>query len=280
MISLQGICKSFGRIVAVDGLSLDIHRGEVFGLLGPNGAGKSTTLAMIVGLLVPDSGQIRVNGQAPEDPRTRSRIGLAPQTLSVYDELSAQENLHFFASLYGMNRRQRHARTAELLQLVGLSDRAADRVRGFSGGMKRRINLAVALVHDPTLVLLDEPTAGVDPQSRNAIFEIIGALRSQGKTIVYITHYMEEVQRLCTRAGIIDHGRLLAVDTVDAMIKAHGGQSVVRVQRTAGHEEYLTDNALSVLSSVLGTGDALSVHIDRPDLGSVFLNLTGRCLRD
>lgn len=280
MVSLRNVRKSFGRIVAVDGLSLDIHRGEVFGLLGPNGAGKSTTLAMIVGLLAPDSGEIRVDGRAPTNNHARAGIGLAPQTLSIYDELSARENLDFFASLYGMNRRQRQARIAELLEFVGLSDRAKDRVRGFSGGMKRRINLAVALVHDPTLILLDEPTAGVDPQSRNAIFEIVTALRERGRTIVYITHYMEEVQRLCTRAGIIDHGQLLAIDSVESLIKAHGGQSIVRVERTGGYEEYVTDSALSVLTSVLATGDALSVHIDRPDLGSVFLNLTGRCLRD
>lgn len=280
MISLRNVRKSFGRTVAVDGLSLDIDRGEVFGLLGPNGAGKSTTIAMIVGLLAPDAGEIRVDGRAPTDNRTRSEIGLAPQMLSVYDELSARENLDFFASLYGMNRRQRQARAVELLEFVGLSDRANDRIRGFSGGMKRRINLAVALVHDPSLILLDEPTAGVDPQSRNAIFEIVTTLRARGRTVVYITHYMEEVQRLCTRAGIIDRGRLLAINSVESLIKAHGGQSVVRVERTGGHEEYLTDSALSVLTSVLAKGDALSVHIDRPDLGSVFLNLTGRCLRD
>ncbi|MGE5611923.1 MAG: ABC transporter ATP-binding protein [Bacillota bacterium] len=280
MLSLRNVRKSFGRVVAVDGLSLDIHRGEVFGLLGPNGAGKSTTLAMMVGLLAPDSGEIRVDGRAPTNNRARAGIGLAPQTLSIYDELSARENLDFFASLYGMNRRQRQARAAELLEFVGLSDRAKDRVRGFPGGMKRRINLAVALVHDPTLILLDEPTAGVDPQSRNAIFEIVTALRERGRTIIYITHYMEEVQRLCTRAGIIDHGQLLAIDSVESLIKAYGGQSIVRVERTGGYEEYLTDSALSVLTSVLATGDALSVHIDRPDLGSVFLNLTGRCLRD
>ncbi len=235
---------------------------------------------MIVGLLAPDAGEIRVDGRAPTDNRTRSEIGLAPQMLSVYDELSARENLDFFASLYGMNRRQRQARAVELLEFVGLSDRANDRIRGFSGGMKRRINLAVALVHDPSLILLDEPTAGVDPQSRNAIFEIVTTLRARGRTVVYITHYMEEVQRLCTRAGIIDRGRLLAINSVESLIKAHGGQSVVRVERTGGHEEYLTDSALSVLTSVLAKGDALSVHIDRPDLGSVFLNLTGRCLRD
>lgn len=280
MISLRNIRKSFGRILAVDGLSLDIGRGEVFGLLGPNGAGKSTTLAMIVGLLAPDSGEIRVNGGLPTDRRIRAGIGLAPQTLSIYDELSARENLNFFASLHGMNRRQRQASADRLLEFVGLADRANDRVRGFSGGMKRRINLAVALVHDPSLILLDEPTAGVDPQSRNAIFDIVTSLRAMGRTIVYITHYMEEVQRLCTRAGIIDHGRLLAMDSVESLIRMHGGQSIVRVERAGGHEEYVTNSALSVLTGVLAAGDALSVHIDRPDLGSVFLNLTGRCLRD
>ncbi len=280
MISLQNIRKSFRHVVAVDGLSLRIQRGEIFGLLGPNGAGKSTVIAMIVGLLQPDSGQILVDSQPPSNRQIRSQIGYAPQTLSIYEELTARENAEFFASLYGMGRRQRRTRSAEVLEFVGLTDRANDRVRTYSGGMKRRINLAVALVHDPPLILLDEPTSGVDPQSRNAVFDIVAALHARGRTIVYISHYMEEVQRLCTRAGIIDHGKLLAIDTVDSLIKSHGGQSKLQIERTTGTEHHTTDDVLPILSSAIACGDVCSIRIDRPDLGSVFLNLTGRCLRD
>jgi ABC-2 type transport system ATP-binding protein len=280
MIFLRNIRKTFGPLVAVDDLSLDIHAGEVFGLLGPNGAGKSTTISMVVGLLKPDAGQITVAGGDPADPSCRARIGIAPQALAIYEELTARENLLFFASLYGMPRRQRIARSQELLALMGLADRGDERVKRYSGGMQRRVNLACALVHDPTLVLLDEPTAGVDPQSRNAIFEIVRMLQSRGRTVVYITHYMEEVQQLCGRAAIIDHGRLLALDTVDGLIKQHGGDSVVRVVRASGEQKYPTGRPLEVLEQVLAARDALAVHIDRADLGTVFLKLTGRELRD
>ncbi len=280
MISLDSLRKSFGPITAVDDLTLSIAPGEVFGLLGPNGAGKSTTIAMMVGLLRPDAGSVRIDGGDPADPAVRARLGVAPQSLAVYDELSARENLMFFGSLYGLSHAERARRADELLGLVGLADRARDRVGKYSGGMKRRINLACALVHDPRVVLLDEPTAGVDPQSRHAIFEIVRALQAEGRTIVYTTHYMEEAQKLCGRVGVIDHGRLLALDTVDGLIRVHGGESVVRIERADGEERTQTPEPVAVIQRALAAGDARGVHIERPDLETVFLNLTGRSLRD
>lgn len=280
MIELHAIRKTFGDRVAVDDLTLSIEPGEVFGLLGPNGAGKSTTIGMAVGLLRPDSGTVRVDGRDPADPAVREALGVAPQSLAIYDELSARENLTFFGSLYGIGRADRARRADELLELVGLADRAGERVGGYSGGMKRRVNLACALVHDPACVLLDEPTAGVDPQSRNAIFEIVRTLRETGKTIVYTTHYMEEAQKLCDRIGVIDHGRLLALGPVDDLIRDHGGESVVRVESAQGEVRTPTADPLSVIRAALESGDALGVHVERPDLETVFLNLTGRSLRD
>jgi ABC-2 type transport system ATP-binding protein len=280
VITLDTLTKRFGSLTAVDALSLVIEPGEVFGLLGPNGAGKSTTIAMTVGLLRPDSGTVRVGGGDPADAGVRALLGVAPQALAIYDELSARENIQFFGSLYALSGKDRARRADELLELVGLTDRAADRVKGFSGGMKRRVNLACALVHDPKVVLLDEPTAGVDPQSRHAIFEIVRTLRDQGRTIVYTTHYMEEAQKLCARVGIIDKGRLLAMDSVDALIAEHGGQSVVRIERGETQERVQTAEPLAVLQKALAAGDATGVHVERPDLETVFLNLTGRSLRD
>jgi ABC-2 type transport system ATP-binding protein len=280
MIVLDGATKSFGNITAVDGLSLSIERGEVFGLLGPNGAGKSTTIAMTVGLLRPDAGAVRIDGGDPTDPAVRRRLGVAPQALAIYPELSALENLDFFGSLYGLDRAARRARAGALLELVGLTDRARDRVGGYSGGMQRRINLACALVHDPAVVLLDEPTAGVDPQSRHAIFEIVRELRAQGRTVVYTTHYMEEAQKLCSRVGVVDKGRLLALGTADELIGEHGGRSVVRIERNGREERVQTPDPLSVLRRALDDDQTTGLHLERPDLETVFLNLTGRTLRD
>lgn len=280
MIEFRGIRRTFGETVAVDDLSLTIEPGEVFGLLGPNGAGKSTTIAMAVGLLRPDSGTVRIDGRDPAEPATRARLGTAPQALAIYDELTARENVEFFGSLYALDRRTRAKRAGELLELVGLTDRSGERVKRYSGGMKRRVNLACALVHDPAAVLLDEPTAGVDPQSRHAIFQIVRTLQEQGRTIVYTTHYMEEAQKLCDRVGVIDHGKLLALGPVDKLIREHGGQSVVRIERADGEQRTQTADPLGVIRTALDNGDALGVHVERPDLETVFLNLTGRSLRD
>jgi ABC-2 type transport system ATP-binding protein len=286
MITLTDVRKSFGSTPAVNGLSLAVRRGEVLGLLGPNGAGKSTTIAMIVGVISPDSGRVVLDHAGAQheasDHRARSLIGLAPQSLALYEELSALENLTFFGSLYGLSPALLKERCEAALERVGLSDRRNHRAGTFSGGMKRRLNLAAAILHDPELVLMDEPTAGVDPQSRNAIFEIVEDLKSNGKTIVYSTHYMEEAQRLCDRVAIIDRGKLLALDAVPALVLAHGGQSTVRVLHAGSAREQLTqtDRPLDVLSAALSAGNVQSATIDSPDLENVFLNLTGRSLRD
>ena len=281
MLTLRNLRKQFGPIIAVDGLSLDIPRGSVFGFLGPNGAGKTTTINMAVGLLPPTSGEVDLDGRgSPSDPAVRRLIGVAPQSIALYDQLTAIENLTFFGELYGLPSAKLRTRCAELLEMVGLSDRATSRAETFSGGMKRRLNLAAAIEHDPPLVMLDEPTAGVDPQSRNAILDLVRTLRSQGRTIVYTTHYMEEAQRLCDRVAVIDHGKLLALDTVDELIAAHGGESVVTIQRTSGEEKMTSTNPVAILTEKLAQKDVLNVRVDRPDLESVFLNLTGRSLRD
>ena len=285
MLRLEGIAKRFGKTVAVDGLDLHVPKGEVFGLLGPNGAGKSTTISIATGLLRPDAGTVVIDGKgSPERAEVRGLIGLATQQISLYEDLTAEENLEFFGRIYGIDRAIRRRRTAQLLDRVGLTSRRADRVSGFSGGMKRRLNLAAALVHDPPLVLLDEPTAGVDPHSRSALLDLVASLRRDGRTIVYTTHYMEEAQRVCDRAAIIDHGRSLAVGPVNELIAAHGGRSVVTVERLRGaereEERIETDDPMREIARHANTPGVVEVRLERPDLESVFLTLTGRSLRD
>ncbi|MCB9847589.1 MAG: ABC transporter ATP-binding protein [Phycisphaeraceae bacterium] len=281
-LTLDSLCKSFGSLRAVDGVSLEIRPGECFGLLGPNGAGKSTTIAMIMGVLRPDSGSVTLEGAGDTSAaQARRAIGLAPQALALYDELSAQENLEFFGRLYGVTGAALNKRVDELLRFVDLHDRRRSRVKTYSGGMKRRLNLAAGLVHDPDILLCDEPTVGVDPQSRNAIFDIVESLKAGGKTVLYTTHYMEEAQRLCDRVAIIDHGRILAIDRVDSLIRDHGGQSEVVFTRR-GHTEITerTDEPLATIRTIVAHDDIERLHIRRPSLEAVFLNLTGRTLRD
>jgi len=288
VLALRDIRRRFGQTTAVDGLSLEVRAGEVFGLLGPNGAGKSTTIAIATGLLAPDSGSVDLLGMgSPSDPKVRMHLGLAPQEITLYAELTARENLRFFADLYGVA--DARARVDELLALVELDARAHDRVSTFSGGMKRRLNLAAALVHDPRLVLLDEPTAGVDPQSRNRILELVRRLASEGKTVVYTTHYMEEAAKICDRVGIVDHGRLLDVGTVAELVARHGGQSAVTVERDGVEQRILTADPVAEVARQFtlvdggadgGTGPVTGVRIERPDLETVFLALTGRSLRE
>ncbi len=281
MLQLINVRKAFGPIVAVDDLSLTIHQGEVFGLLGPNGAGKTTTVNMAVGLLRPDRGTIEVDGVgSPDRPDVRARVGVATQALALYDELTGEENLSFFGKLQGLTGRKLADRVEWALQFVALTDRRRDAVAKYSGGMKRRLNIAVAMIHDPPLLLLDEPTVGVDPQSRNAIFENILALRQQGRTVVYTTHYMEEAQRLCDRVGIIDRGRLLALDSVERLITAHGGKSVLIADRGDGDIRVDTDDPLAELLRLQKEGPLQRFRVERPDLERVFLHLTGRELRD
>jgi ABC-2 type transport system ATP-binding protein len=292
MLALNAITKSFGRTRAVDGLRLRLHPGEVFGLLGPNGAGKTTTIAMAVGLMEPDEGTVRYHDASgaelgpPTRRSVRRMLGLCPQSGALYESMTGRENLEFLARLQGLSRGEAGRRSSALLEAVGLEERGGDRVETYSGGMKRRLSLAGALVHDPGLVLLDEPTAGVDPQSRHAIFDLVQQQRAAGRTVVYTTHAMEEAERLCDRVGVIDRGRLLALGTVDELVAAYGGRSVVTIEAVEGTRRIETDSPLDELRGLkLGLGDGgadgvLGVRIERPSLETVFLNLTGRRLRD
>jgi ABC-2 type transport system ATP-binding protein len=216
MLRVENLTKRYGQRVAVDAISFGIEQGETVGLLGPNGAGKTTTIAMICGIARPDGGDVSLGGTSMlrNANALKRRVGLVPQDLALYEELSAWANLQLFGGLYGLGDAQLRPRGEAALSLVGLADRSKDRVSTFSGGMKRRLNIAAALLHDPDLILLDEPTVGVDPQSRNAIFDNLEELKGRGKTLLYTTHYMEEAERLCDRVLILDHGRVLANDTV------------------------------------------------------------------
>jgi ABC-2 type transport system ATP-binding protein len=285
VLRLTDLRKSYGNLVAVDGVSLEIRRGEVFGLLGPNGAGKSTTIGMCVGLLRPDSGTVEIEGVgAPTVDRVRRNLGVAPQALAIYDQLTGRENVMLLGRLYGLGGKELQRRVDAALDVVGLLPRSMDRAGKYSGGMKRRLNLAAAMVHDPPLLLLDEPTAGVDPQSRNNILDTVRSLAQRGVTVVYTTHYMEEAQRLCDRVGIMDKGRVLCIGTVEDLVGRFGGKTVVRVRRGVEDERIETENPLCEISRVLevkeGREAVTGVSLDPPDLESVFLSMTGRSLRD
>ncbi|MEW6363347.1 MAG: ABC transporter ATP-binding protein [Acidobacteriota bacterium] len=296
MIRIRELRKSYGAIRAVDGISLEFKPGETLGLLGPNGAGKTTIIHILIGATRADSGSIELDGVP--DPRVvdaRRWIGLAPQVLSLYGELTAEENLRFFGRLYGLSGKRLEERVGWALELAGLADRRGDRVDKYSGGMARRLNLACAIVHDPPFLLLDEPTVGVDPQSRNHIFEKIEALKRDGRTILYTTHYMEEAQRLCDRVAIMDHGRILALGTVNDLIREYGGRSVVEavlVRLPAPSValpgtldglrlRFETERPLEDVARLTAGGvEFAMLNVHRPDLETVFLALTGRRLRD
>jgi ABC-2 type transport system ATP-binding protein len=308
VLEVSGLRKRFGEVQAVDGVGFTVGRGESVGLLGPNGAGKTTTLSMVVGVLAPDAGEVRVDGgpiAGDGDPRKR-KIGYVPQELALYDELTALANLRLFGALYGLTGRALDRAIDAALELVGLRERAAHKAGTFSGGMKRRLNLAAALLHEPELLLLDEPTVGVDPQSRNAIFENLEALKARGIALLYTTHYMEEVERLCERVVIIDHGRIVADDTLRGLYRKHAPPSALSVELEAPVEGPWLE-ALRALPEVAGAaleGERLRVALngdlsqgaavlaalqgqrvthfaaERPDLETVFLTLTGKRLRD
>jgi len=296
MLTAAHLHKSYGDLVAVDDVSIEIQRGELYGLLGPNGAGKSTTINMISGALPADQGDIVIDDLSdPSRPGTRRRIGVSPQALAIYEEMTGAENVQFFGRLYGLSGRRLKERVKWALDFVGLKERATDRAKAYSGGMKRRLNMACALVHEPKVLLFDEPTVGVDPQSRNMIFEKIEELRDSGCTILYTTHYMEEAERLCDRVAIIDHGKILALDTVDNLIRAHGGDSLVRIELVNPPDDpgtvpgdvdgvsvrIQTSEPVDVINDLRKRGiQYKSINIDRADLAAVFLNLTGRNLRD
>jgi ABC-2 type transport system ATP-binding protein len=309
VLSCRGLRRAFGAIQAVDGIGFDIAVGETYGLLGPNGAGKTTTISMIAGLLRPDAGEILVAGRpmTPSSVRAKVAVGLVPQDLAIYPELTARENLGFFARLYGLEADERRDRIGEVLAVIGLEERADDRASGFSGGMKRRLNIGIGLLHRPRLLILDEPTVGVDPQSRNAILESVETLATEGMGVLYTTHYMEEAERLCDRIAIVDEGRIVAEGTRGELVATIASQDVVRLElagdphdaRAALAELEHVDQvdvdgdavvcllpgaatALpALLSPVATTGASVTgVEVRVPDLEDVFLHHTGKALRD
>jgi linearmycin/streptolysin S transport system ATP-binding protein len=281
VLRLEAVHKRYGDVLAVDGLDLEVRAGEILGLLGPNGAGKTTTVALATGLLMPDAGRVDVAGLgSPARPEARRRLGVAPQALALYETLTGAENLAFFGSLHGLSGRDLDERVGGALAFVGLSERGGARVATYSGGMKRRLNLAAALVHDPLLVLLDEPTAGVDPQSRNLVFENVLELRHRGRAILYTTHYMEEAARLCDRVAIVDRGRLLAEGTVEDLVARHGGKVVLVAETVSGEVRLETDDPLADLQRLAARERVSSFRVERFTLEQVFLQLTGRTLRD
>ncbi|HJQ98813.1 MAG TPA: ABC transporter ATP-binding protein, partial [Candidatus Polarisedimenticolaceae bacterium] len=210
MIEAQGLVKTFGSLRAVDGVGFTVRKGELYGLLGPNGAGKTTTMSMLAGLLAPDEGQIRFDGidLATRPLDVKRQLGVVPQEPALYETLTARENLSFWGGLYGLSGRDLAAAVDRVLDLVGLADRAAEPIRGYSGGMKRRLNLALGLVHRPSAVLMDEPTVGIDPQARLKILEAVKGVAAAGTTVIYTTHYLEEAEELCDRIAIMDHGKI------------------------------------------------------------------------
>jgi ABC-2 type transport system ATP-binding protein len=305
LLEVRDLRKRYGTQVALDGVSFTVQAGEMFGLLGPNGAGKTTLMSILAGLREPTAGEVRLNGERLTRGRTdlRHLIGIVPQDLAIYGELTARENLRFFGQLYGLAGHALEQRVETVLAAVALADRADARAGPFSGGMKRRLNLGAALVHGPSLLLLDEPTTGVDPQSRNHIFEEVRRLNSAGLTILYTSHYMEEVQALCPRIGIIDHGRLIACDTLTTLLRQLPGVLRLyvaampeavrrRLEALSGLRPVRDDGRLielecvdvkqmlvEVMPLLAEQGVALTgIETEEPNLERVFLHLTGRAL--
>lgn len=305
LVSAKGVVKRFGPVTALDGVSLDIAPGEFFGLLGPNGAGKSTLMSLIAGLRPLDGGALTVSGAGTAAGSTEARrsLGLVPQHIALYTDLSAERNLRIFGELYGLRGAALEGRIGHVLGAVQLADRRRDLVKTFSGGMQRRLNLAAALLHNPRLLLCDEPTVGVDPQSRNAIFDFLQELNRGGMTVIYSTHYMEEATRLCSRIGIIDHGRILALGTIDELLAQLPFEEEIRFPSTAqtealtgglgGHGEVASVDgtirfrprpgypmsAFYALTETHGLAPRLFTS-QRPTLEALFLQLTGRMLRE
>ena len=305
----RGLVKRFGDLVAVDGVSFRIAAGETYGLLGPNGAGKTTTISMVAGLLAGDDGEVTVAGNriTPGVTRARAAIGLVPQDLAIYPDLTGKENLRFMGRLYGLRGDLLKSRVDEVLGVIGLSERADDRTNEYSGGMKRRLNIGIGLLHRPMLLILDEPTVGVDPQSRHAILDSVEKLSTEGMSVLYTTHYMEEAERICDRVGIIDEGRLVAEGTRRELVSIVGqrdrihlaaagdlGAAAAAARQLEGvAEASVLDGAIgliavegrSLLPTLLATvqaagAEVASVEVVEPDLEAVFLHLTGKALRD
>lgn len=307
-ISVKDLSKKFGDARAVDRVSFSVSKGELFGFLGPNGAGKTTTISMIAGQLCPDEGEVFIEDlNLWKTPRSAKRLlGLVPQDLALYEEFSARENLHFWGGLYGISPSELKRNTEQILDDVGLADRAREPVSRFSGGMKRRLNLAIGLVHKPKALLLDEPTVGIDPQGRNNILEIIRGIARQGTTTIFTTHHLEEAEKLCDRVAIMDHGRILHTGSVSELAKVVGDSDIVTLRGnfTAGQlrqclkttpvsllaardqsatlnltqEDFLISSLVAHLSQA-GI-EIADISVQKPTLENVFLKLTGRELRD
>lgn len=309
LVEFKNLKKHFNGVKAVDDVSFTVRAGEIFGLLGPNGAGKSTAISVLSTLLRPTAGDVVVQGKSilSEPAAVKKTIGLVPQDIALYPTLSARENLAFFGRMYGLGGRKLAERVDEVLDMAGLSDRAGDRVETFSGGMKRRINIGVGLMNQPELLILDEPTVGIDPQSRNHILESLQSLNREGMTILYTSHYMEEVELLCHRVGIMDRGRLIALGSKEELRKLAGGSETVEIDAPGAPAEalhslqeipavshvfyeaekftLLAGNAAGVLNEIIARLSRYncrvhSLHVREPNLETLFLQLTGKALRD
>jgi ABC-2 type transport system ATP-binding protein len=311
ILEVKDLAKSYGDFTAVKGITFDIKEGEIFSLLGPNGAGKTTTISMLSTLYTPSSGEATIGGHSiTKDPVAVKRvIGVIPQDLALYEDLTAKENLVFWGQMYGLSGKALNSRVDEVLEQIGLVDKAKNRVKTYSGGMKRRVNIGVGLLHKPRLLFMDEPTVGIDPQSRRAILDTVKDLNKQGMTVLYTTHYMEEAQELSDRVGIIDHGELIALGTQDELTKQVGQTDTLILHisenddadalanslkdmpdvleaTTIDHEvSIITPSAEDILASVVSKANERgikirSMDIREPNLEAVFLHLTGRALRD
>ena len=309
IVDARGLSKRFGDLVAVDDVSFSIQQGEIFGLLGPNGAGKTTTISMISTLIKGEAGDVKVDGRSVLDDAAgvKRSLGIVPQEIALYPTLSAAENLAFWGKMYGLSGAALKDAVAEALKLAGLEDRAKERVEKYSGGMKRRINIAAGILHKPKVLLMDEPTVGIDPQSRNHILQTVKQLNASGITVLYTSHYMEEVEFLCDRIGIMDHGKIIAMGTLNELRDVVGGMDVVSANVTEisdavlsavraipgvesansaeGTIEVLTKSSGSVLGRLVSTLESEGAHVTsiavvEPNLESVFLHLTGKSLRD
>ena len=309
MLECHDLHKRFGELEAVRGISFEIGEGETYGLLGPNGAGKTTTISMVCGLLEADAGEVLVAGEplTTRSVAARAAIGYVPQELAIYPDLTARENLQFFARLYGLQQDRARERVDEVLEVITLADRSSEPTKNFSGGMQRRLNIGIGLLHRPRLLILDEPTVGVDPQSRNAILESVERLSGAGMAVLYTTHYMEEAERLCHRIGIVDLGELKAEGTrhelvglvgehdrislggvgeLETAVRAFQDMPAVRAASIDDEGiQLIVDGARTVLPELLRTAAAAgvavnSVEVNEPDLEAVFLHLTGKALRE
>ncbi|MDA0636990.1 ABC transporter ATP-binding protein [Nonomuraea sp. MCN248] len=308
-LTCEGLRKRYGDVTAVEDVGFSIAPGQAYGLLGPNGAGKTTTISILVGLLRPDAGTVLVGGTdlAADPRRAKAAIGYVPQEIALYPELTGRENLRFFGRLFGLPRRALAARIEEVLDLIGLTDRADGRLDTYSGGMRRRINIGAALLHRPAVLILDEPTVGVDPQSRKAILDGLELLVREGMSLLYTSHYMEEVERICDRVAIIDHGRIIAegtrreliamVGTADkvelvldgdvpaAFAKLRAVEGVVEAARTEdGSVRLIAEGGRyllpALITAVEGSATVTATQVIEPDLEATFLHLTGASLRD